>query len=130
MQSVVGIELDDTSHDRKDRQERDAFVDEVFQAARLPILHIKVRREYAPREIALLLAPYLKFKVKPLPENTAKVSEEEEIDMNASSVETQICPRCGEDMVLRTAKKGDNAGNQFWGCLNYPRCRAIVDVSA
>ena len=33
------------------------------------------------------------------------------------------CPRCGGELVLRTAKKGHNAGNQFYGCSNYPKCR-------
>lgn len=35
------------------------------------------------------------------------------------------CPQCGSPMVLRTAAKGANAGNRFWGCPNYPRCRGI-----
>ena len=35
------------------------------------------------------------------------------------------CPQCGAPMVLRTAAKGANAGNRFWGCPNYPRCRGI-----
>ena len=39
------------------------------------------------------------------------------------------CPECGSDMVLRTARKGSNAGKQFWGCSNYPRCKAIVDIN-
>ena len=34
------------------------------------------------------------------------------------------CPRCGSPMVLKTAKQGANAGNQFWGCSQFPRCRA------
>ena len=29
-------------------------------------------------------------------------------------------------MVLRTARKGANAGNQFWGCSKYPRCRGVL----
>lgn len=33
------------------------------------------------------------------------------------------CPRCGAALVLRTARKGANAGNQFWGCSSYPKCR-------
>jgi len=33
------------------------------------------------------------------------------------------CPKCGSELVLRTAKKGANAGNQFYGCSNYPKCR-------
>ena len=34
----------------------------------------------------------------------------------------KICPKCGKPLVLRTAKKGENAGNQFWGCSGYPKC--------
>ena len=33
------------------------------------------------------------------------------------------CPRCGGELVLRTAKKGNNTGSQFYGCSNYPKCR-------
>lgn len=36
------------------------------------------------------------------------------------------CPKCDQPMVLRTARKGANAGNQFWGCSKYPRCRGVV----
>lgn len=36
-----------------------------------------------------------------------------------------ICPRCGNKLVLRTAKKGPNAGNQFYGCAAFPKCRYI-----
>ena len=39
------------------------------------------------------------------------------------------CPKCGSDMVLRTARKGQNAGNQFWGCATYPACRGVVKHS-
>lgn len=34
-----------------------------------------------------------------------------------------VCPQCGAKMVLRTAKKGQNAGEKFWGCSAYPKCR-------
>ncbi|MDI1310492.1 MAG: restriction endonuclease [Methylotenera sp.] len=33
------------------------------------------------------------------------------------------CPLCGSAMVKRIARKGANAGNEFWGCSAYPRCR-------
>lgn len=36
---------------------------------------------------------------------------------------TTVCPKCGSNLVERTAKKGPNAGSQFLGCENYPRCR-------
>jgi predicted RNA-binding Zn-ribbon protein involved in translation (DUF1610 family) len=38
---------------------------------------------------------------------------------------SQICPKCGMRLVLRTAKKGINTGQQFYGCSNYPKCRFI-----
>ena len=34
-----------------------------------------------------------------------------------------ICPRCGGKLVLRTAKKGEHVGEQFYGCSNFPKCR-------
>jgi restriction system protein len=38
------------------------------------------------------------------------------------------CPKCGNSMVLRTSKRGKNAGNQFWGCSGYPQCRMVQGV--
>lgn len=40
------------------------------------------------------------------------------------TLEENPCPLCGAAMVLRTVKKGPNAGEQFWGCSSYPKCRA------
>lgn len=34
-----------------------------------------------------------------------------------------VCPQCGSRLVLRTARKGQSAGNRFYGCSSYPRCR-------
>nr|WP_311737045.1 topoisomerase DNA-binding C4 zinc finger domain-containing protein [Variovorax guangxiensis] len=39
------------------------------------------------------------------------------------------CPACGSGMVKRTAKKGANAGGQFWGCLQYPSCRGVRPIA-
>jgi four helix bundle suffix protein len=38
------------------------------------------------------------------------------------------CPQCGKPMVLRTAKSGKNAGQQFWGCSAYPDCKGVVKL--
>lgn len=38
------------------------------------------------------------------------------------------CPRCGGELVLRTAKKGSNVGNRFYGCSNFPKCRYIQNL--
>lgn len=39
------------------------------------------------------------------------------------------CPSCGSVMVIRTAKRGAKAGNQFWGCSGYPKCRVMQNVT-
>ena len=39
------------------------------------------------------------------------------------------CPRCESPMQKRTARRGRNAGGQFWGCSKFPRCRGTRDVS-
>jgi restriction system protein len=33
------------------------------------------------------------------------------------------CPVCAKSMVRRTARKGANAGNEFWGCPGWPQCK-------
>lgn len=48
---VLGIELDDASHERIDRADRDTFVDAVFSHVGLPILHVPVRSAYELRDV-------------------------------------------------------------------------------
>lgn len=35
------------------------------------------------------------------------------------------CPKCGNALLVRTVKSGARAGQQFWGCSAYPKCRTI-----
>lgn len=46
------------------------------------------------------------------------------------SAEIPECPKCGSPMSLRTARRGLNAGGQFWGCTKYPSCRGTLDAKA
>ena len=41
-----------------------------------------------------------------------------------------ICPRCGGKLVVRTAKRGDNVGKQFYGCSNYPKCKYTRNIES
>lgn len=43
---------------------------------------------------------------------------------------TPTCPNCGIKMVQREATKGKNAGETFWGCRNYPRCKQKLYYNA
>jgi restriction system protein len=38
------------------------------------------------------------------------------------------CPACGSTLIKRQAKRGGNAGNAFWGCSTYPKCRGTVQL--
>lgn len=38
------------------------------------------------------------------------------------------CPKCGEQMIKRTARKGRNAGGEFWGCPQFPKCRGVRQI--
>ena len=38
------------------------------------------------------------------------------------------CPVCGKPMCKRAAKTGPHAGEPFWGCTDYPNCKATRPV--
>lgn len=116
MKPVIGIELDDSSHDQARQRERDTFLDQVFQAARLPILRQPVQREYNTREIAARLVQLIENGQSP--SNAAPQNERREGS-------APLCPKCGIPMLLRTASQGEHKGQQFYGCQNYPRCREV-----
>ena len=118
MKPLLGIELDDSSHKQDNRQERDDFVDKVFEVAGLPLLRLPVQREYNTRDIASKIAPLLKDKISPsTPQPQPEINKQE----NAFP----ICPKCGIPMILRTVAQGEHKGKQFYGCKNYPRCREM-----
>ncbi len=121
---VVGIELDDRSHQRSDRQARDAFVEKVFAAAALPLVRIPVRTTYAVPELQAVLEGHLgeRVAVGVPPELTSPALV---VELSGSAPH---CPKCGGDMILRTARTGTHAGGQFWGCSHYPRCRGVVSA--
>ena len=48
--------------------------------------------------------------------------------MTLSTREPQ-CPRCGAQMVRRVAKQGANAGQPFFGCSTFPKCRAVSSTT-
>lgn len=57
---VIGIvELDDSSHLLPERRSRDQFVDAALAAAGIPILHIKVQRQYSTAHLRQQIAEKL-----------------------------------------------------------------------
>ena len=48
--------------------------------------------------------------------------------MSAVEPSSPECPNCGSRMKIKIAKKGFNAGNEFWGCTRFPQCRGTVSI--
>jgi restriction system protein len=46
----------------------------------------------------------------------------------AQTTATPTCPVCQSAMIKRTAKRGANVGNEFWGCSSYPACKGTRPV--
>lgn len=115
MMPIIGVELDDASHSRPDRQDRDRFVDQVFEAAGLPLLHVRAASGYNPQQLSQLV-------------HDAVAGHPVHEKVIAQQDGTPVCPKCGIEMVQRTATKGGQQGKKFWGCSNYPKCREVLQM--
>lgn len=109
---VCAVELDDASHRQANRMERDSFVDQAMKAAGLPLLHVQVRQKYDAGELRKTIRNCIESTPEPAAQPTGGTSA------------APICPNCKIEMVVRTARNGD----KFWGCHNFPKCRARRDV--
>jgi hypothetical protein len=100
MKPRCGIELDDSSHARRDRQDRDQFVDQVFDVAGLPLVRFPARSGYDPNTIAAELARHLGAQ--------ADVATRVAAVLPPSG--SPICPKCDVPMVQRNNK---STGKKF-----------------
>jgi len=132
--SIVGaVELDDKSHRKTGRQERDQFLDKALEAAGVPILRIKAQSAYSIKEISSNLDSAFNISVGGHFEENQDLSEavqessEKQIAGAIDNLETetiaQVCPKCGGELIERIATKGQYAGQKFWGCSNFPKCK-------
>ncbi len=112
MRPRVGIELDDSSHAREDRQTRDALVQKVFEASGLTLLRFPTQRVYNVSEITSRLPTF--FSEGALPPSTP-------VPQDATSA--PLCPKCGITLVIRSSSRG-----KFYGCPNYPKCRQTIPI--
>ena len=119
MQPVLAIELDDASHARPDRQQRDQFVDNALAAAGLPILHVPAARTYSIAEVQSQIEHLIPIQSPTAPTKPPPIP---------ASGSTPKCPKCTTPMVQREAAKGKHAGKRFWACNNYPKCREIIGI--
>ena len=149
----LAIELDDASHGSAKRQKRDAFLERACESAGLPLLRIRAARGYGVADIrqqveaVLFPVQYDSSQEKPeqIEGQSVEVTANEQEGANKqterqvvkpieapSGVEVAAqpvapaCHQCGEVMVLRKARSGKNAGQEFWGCGAFPECRGAI----
>jgi len=136
LRPVCAIELNDQSHQQKDRQGRDDFLTEACKAAGLPLLWIPAQRTYTASSVFALVRealPSLALGTPPQPAiavQQATVSAGSESQAQAAQVPRDIpsCPKCASPMVKRVVKTGAKQGSEFWGCSNFPECRGIIPI--
>jgi len=124
---LCAIELNDKSRQHKDRQGRDDFLLAACQAAGLPLIVFDADQAYSPAEVSAKIAEAI----------SSRMHNRDEPLLHASIAAVNpfvfpdselgpLCPLCSSLMVKRRAKGGDNAGKDFWGCANFPKCRGVV----
>lgn len=59
---------------------------------------------------------------------TERYDSEENVEKAIETEEQISCPKCGAPLVIRMAKKGENAGRKFYGCSAFPKCRYIQNL--
>jgi len=60
LEVIMVIELDDKSHRGEKAKKRDQFKDEAFTAAKIPLLRVKAKKKYDPKEIKRLIIEAVK----------------------------------------------------------------------
>lgn len=62
-------------------------------------------------------------------EYVGKIAHSKNSVPDSGKATVKICPVCGGKLAVRKATRGANAGKNFWGCSNYPRCRYTTDMA-
>ena len=117
LKPLLAIELYNHNLPRAQRKKRDGFIDRVFKAAKLPVLHFVVQAQYRVKALALRIAPYL---------TTVAYSR------GAAPIQLDIpprCPCCHTPMVKRTVISGQYKGQTYYSCRSYPDCCERLPLS-
>ena len=80
------------------------------------------------RNVQLVDGPKLFAMIKQAKQSITATAQKSSNNPHAAQTNSAIepsCPQCGSAMVKRTARKGGNAGGEFWGCSKYPTCKGV-----
>ena len=89
----------------------------------------KLMKEYADMFMRISKNPTVDYTEKYKDKISNETYEKIAVENNAvTDNETIFCPVCGSPMVKRVAKRGNNIGNEFYGCTQFPKCRGIIQI--
>lgn len=114
-QIACAIELNDRSHERKERLERDKLIARACAEAGLPLVTVPVARDYDLE--ALCDGLRIALGTYPIPPGSAEPASRE-----------ALCPRCGGDLTRKIARRGPRKGSTFLACSGYPDCRYTTEA--
>jgi len=125
---ICAIELDDKSHKRADRVERDEFLNNAFRVAGLHLIHFEAKHVYSRNEIISQLQQFIEVKSPVIEE---PVVEKESVIQKPARTPAykQVCPKCNSDMLRKKVTKGEHLGELFWCCSKFPECKAVMPLA-
>jgi len=130
---VWAIELDDKSHQAKDRQERDEFLDRAFEAAGLPLIRFPAKRGYTRESILSALG--LSNASEEVPETTDSESPNTASGTTGGSESAvdqalEDCSKCSAPMNVRRMNGAGGKIVKVKVCSRYPECGHMVPLKA
>ena len=127
LEIACAVELDDSTHQRNDRRERDMLLGDVCSVSSLPLLRFPTKGAYTVSDIRERLATYTESPQRRSAEEDHSLADE---DATIAQEAAPLCPKCSGVMVLGTVRKGSTASQKFLGCADYPECRGTRRIDA
>ena len=124
---ICAIELDDSTHQRKERIKRDMFLVSACKSASFPLIQVQAKYSYKIGEVKELLSQFVDFETNEISEHEKETIEKEQAIVNEQS---RLCPKCSSTLVRKVAKKGKNTGSEFLACSSFPKCRYTEATNA
>ena len=118
LKPIMGVELVRPGI-KSEIRSGDQFMEDLFMAAGLPLVHIPLADHYDINDIVPLFGIAV-----------SKVKDRAFIPPSASSDSVPLCPKCGTMMVLRVHRTGPMIGQKYYSCMNFPQCPGMLPIAA
>ena len=119
---IAAVELDDRSHENRQRVERDQLVNNACASAGLVLHRIPASNTYSVTQIRDLIFA-TQTAGSPSSNQSSDQPDSKPVSIDVGAEGSALCPKCSSPLVTRTARKGHNKGSKFKACSAFPECR-------